>query len=255
MAKGTGSGAQIVIRECAGLKQLSECVALQREVFALPEVELSPVRHFVVTKNAGGWTLGAYDGDKLAGFVLSVPAFMRGERAFYSHMTGVRPDYQGTGIGAMLKWAQRERALSEGVRYIKWTFQPVQARNAFFNLEKLGATVGEYQPNFYGTDYSTTPGQGVEVGMDSDRLFAEWDLSSEKVTALANGEGYEETRQVGAEIEVPNNWNKLSDEDPQGAIKIQERIKKEFQAAFADGMIGRGFKRDAEHPVYLLYKD
>lgn len=255
MTKGTGPGAHIVIRECAELEELSECVSLQREVFALPEVELSPVRHFVVTKNAGGWTLGAYDGDKLAGFVLSVPAFLRGERAFYSHMTGVRPEYQGTGIGARLKWAQRERALHEDVRYIKWTFQPVQARNAFFNLEKLGATIAEYQPNFYGTDYSTTPGQGLEVGMDSDRLFAEWDLKSEKVIALANGDFYEEKREAAAEIEVPNNWNKLSAEDPQGAIRIQERIKQEFQTAFAAGMVGRGFRRDAEHPLFLLYTD
>ena len=65
---------EIEIRECETLEQLAGCVDLQRDVFALPEVELSPVRHFVVTKNAGGFTLGAYDGDKLAGFVLSVPA-------------------------------------------------------------------------------------------------------------------------------------------------------------------------------------
>ena len=55
------------------------------------------MRHFVVTRNAGGFTLGAYDGDRLAGYVLSVPAFLRGEKAFYSHMTGVRKEYQSTG--------------------------------------------------------------------------------------------------------------------------------------------------------------
>ncbi|HEX3100427.1 MAG TPA: hypothetical protein VHQ01_01470, partial [Pyrinomonadaceae bacterium] len=79
---------EIEIRECVTLDELAECVQLQREAFALPEVELSPVRHFVVTRNAGGFTLGAYAGDRLAGFVLSVPAFQRGERAYYSHMTG-----------------------------------------------------------------------------------------------------------------------------------------------------------------------
>ncbi|MEO7539677.1 MAG: GNAT family N-acetyltransferase, partial [Pyrinomonadaceae bacterium] len=136
------------IRECLTLDELAECVQLQRDVFALPESELSPVRHFVVTKNAGGFALGAYDSDYLAGFVLSVPAFLRGERAFYSHMMGVRPAYQGSGIGAVLKWAQRERSLTGGIRYVKWTFEPVKARNAYFNLEKLGAIVGEYMPNF-----------------------------------------------------------------------------------------------------------
>ena len=145
------------IRECKTLDALAECVQLQRDVFALPEVELSPVRHFIVTRNAGGFTLGAYDGEYLAGFVLSVPAFLRGEPAFYSHMTGVRAEYQSHGIGAKLKWAQRSRALAEGVRFIKWTFEPVKARNAYFNLEKLGATVSELQVNFYGTDYGTVP--------------------------------------------------------------------------------------------------
>src|SRR5438876_1077543 len=107
----------VEIRECETLEDLVECVALQREVFALPEVELSPVRHFVVTKNAGGFTLGAYVDGKLAGFTLSVPAFLRTERAFYSHMTGVRPQYQSLGIGARLKWSQRTRALELGVKY------------------------------------------------------------------------------------------------------------------------------------------
>ena len=125
-------GNEIEIRECVTLEELAECVQVQREVFALPEAELSPVRHFVVTKNAGGFALGAYDGERLAGFVLSVPAFLRGERAFYSHMTGVRPEYQSFGIGAKLKWAQRTRALAEGVKYIKWTFEPVKAAKCLF---------------------------------------------------------------------------------------------------------------------------
>src|SRR2546423_8414478 len=112
----------VVIRECVTLGELAECVQLQRDVFALPDVELSPVRHLIVTKNAGGFVLGAFDGERLAGFVLSVPAFIRGERAFYSHMTAVRTEYQGIGVGGRLKWAQRERALAEGVRAIKWTF-------------------------------------------------------------------------------------------------------------------------------------
>src|SRR5215203_2745907 len=124
---------EIQIRECLTVDEFAECVRLQSDVFALPEAELSPVRHLVVTKNAGGFALGAYDGDKLAGFVLSVPAFLRGESAFYSHMTGVRPEYQLAGIGARLKWAQRDRSLAMGVKYIKWTFEPVKARNAYFN--------------------------------------------------------------------------------------------------------------------------
>lgn len=243
----------IIIRECQTLEELKACVALQREVFALPELEISPVRHFIVTKNAGGFTLGAYADGELIGFVLSVSAVLRGERALYSHMTAVRKAYQGSGIGARLKWAQRERALTEGIEYIKWTFQPVLARNAYFNLEKLGAQVREYEPNFYGTDYPTAHREEGRMGIDSDRLFAEWHLLSEKVKTLAEGDEFEETRALLLEIEIPGNWDALVEHDPEEAISEQARIKASFEAAFAGGMICRGFYRDAERPAYLLY--
>src|SRR5580765_859062 len=246
---------EIVIRECLTLDELAECVQLQRDVFALPEVELSPVRHLIVTKNAGGFTLGAYDGEKLAGFVLSVPAFMRGEQAFYSHMTGVRAEYQSHGIGAKLKWAQREKALAQGVEYIKWTFEPVKAKNAYFNLEKLGAVVLEYQPNFYGTDYGTAPEiAGQKFGLASDRLFAEWHLESPKVVALAAGEQFVENREPETKIAIMNDWLDLVEADPQGALAEQLRIRGEFERAFADGLVGRGFRRDDKRPAYLLYR-
>ncbi|MBX7055197.1 MAG: GNAT family N-acetyltransferase [Pyrinomonadaceae bacterium] len=245
---------ELEIRECRTLEQLGECVDLQREVFALPEVELSPVRHFVVTRNAGGFTLGAYDGDRLAGYVLSVPAFLRGERAFYSHMTGVRSEYQSLGVGAKLKWAQRERALAEGVRYIKWTFEPVKARNGYFNLEKLGAIVCEYQRNFYGTDYAVSPESGKQIGLQSDRLFAEWHLESDKVAALAAGEKYLIAGEPAAEIQIVNDWSTLVEADPAAALELQLRVRRDFEAAFAEGMVGRSFRRDADLPAYLLYR-
>jgi predicted GNAT superfamily acetyltransferase len=246
---------EIIIRECQTLDELHACVSLQREVFALPEVEISPVRHFIVTKNAGGFTLGAYAGGELIGFVLSVPAVLRDEKAFYSHMTAVRKGYQGTGIGAKLKWAQRLRAVHEGAGFIKWTFQPVLARNAFFNLEKLGAEIREYEPNFYGTDYSTAHKDGGTLGIDSDRLFAEWDLLSDKVIMLAVGEEYIEERRPLEEIEIPNNWEALVAADPGQAIAEQRRVKAEFGNAFGRGLVCRGFRRDDNHPAYLLYED
>ena len=246
--------AEIQIRECVTLDELSECVALQREVFGLPDIEISPVRHLIVSRSAGGFILGAFAGNELVGFVLSVPAFLRDTRAFYSHMTAVKRSFQGSGIGASLKWAQRDEALLRGVKFIKWTFEPWRARNAYFNLEKLGAVVGEYQPNFYGIDYTTTSGGGVPIGLASDRLFAEWHLESEKVGVLAAGGSYTETEKVSADIEVTPDWSALVAADPSAAIAEQERLRKEFQAGFADGLIGRGFIRDGEAPKYLLYK-
>ncbi|HSK72134.1 MAG TPA: GNAT family N-acetyltransferase [Pyrinomonadaceae bacterium] len=245
---------KIEIREVTDLEGLADCIRLQKEVFATPDLEISPVRHLIVTKSAGGWTLGAFYGEKLVGFVLSVPAFRGSERYFYSHMTAVDKDFQSHGIGAKLKWAQRERALSEGINFIKWTFQPVQARNAFFNLEKLGAVIREYKPNFYGTDYSTSAEQDEVTGLDSDRLYAEWNLESEKVKKLAQGEKFIETEEAVATIEIPNDWNNLVQIDSQKAIDEQTRIKEEFQKAFAEGLIAKGFERRETNPRYLLFR-
>jgi predicted GNAT superfamily acetyltransferase len=245
----------IEIREVIRLDELAACVDLQRAVFALPEVELSPVRHFIVTINAGGFVLGAYSGGELIGFTLSVPAFLRGEKAFYSHMTAVRSDFQSHGVGAGLKWKQREKALELGVRFIKWTFEPVKARNAYFNLEKLGAIVSDYQENFYGVDYGSTAGTANPIPLASDRLFAEWQLESPKVEACSRGEKFREGAEADTEIIVMNDWGELLEGDPEKAAAEQLRIRREFTDAFARGLIGRGFRRDTEKPAYLLYKD
>jgi predicted GNAT superfamily acetyltransferase len=245
----------VIIRECTSIDELARCVQLQREVFALPEIEISPVRHLVVTKHAGGFTLGAFIGDDLVGFVLSVPAYLRGNRAFYSHMTAVRAGHQSFGIGAQLKWAQRERSLAEGVKFIKWTFEPLKARNAYFNLEKLGAVVREYTEDYYGVDYDTAPEMGEEVGLASDRLFGEWELESDKVCALASGEKYDEKRAAVATIVIPADWSEFVSADVEGALNEQMRVRSEFQTAFGQGMVCRGFRRDDSHPRFLLFED
>lgn len=244
---------EIEIRECVTLDQLADCVELQREVFALPDIEISPVRHLIVTKNAGGFILGAYDRDRMVGFVLSVPAFRGAERAFYSHMTAVHGEYQSLGIGARLKWAQRGHALSTGVQFIKWTFEPVKARNAYFNLEKLGAIVSEYRENFYGTDYTTTASTENRIGLASDRLFAEWHLESPKVEALATGVEFDQPGDRAAAVRIMSNWPAMVESDANAALAEQVRIRGEFQSAFSRGLIGRGF--DRERSAYLLYKD
>ena len=244
---------EIGLRECLSVEDLSQCAALQREVFALPEIEISPLRHFIVSRHAGGFTLGAFAGDTLIGFVLSVPAFIGNERFFYSHMAAVRHDFQNSGIGTKLKWAQREKALERGVEYIKWTFQPVQSRNAFFNLEKLGATVRHYEPNFYGTDYSTSGDQSQNIGLDSDRLFAEWHLRDEKVEKLSRRESYVEQGAVVKRIELKYDWRELVKSDALQAVAEQNRIKSEFQTAFAAGLVGRAFERGDETSAYLLF--
>lgn len=243
----------IEIRECLTPDELSGCVRLQGEVFNLPEVEISPVRHFIVTRHAGGFTLGAFACDRLVGFVLSVLAFKGNQRMFYSHMTAINPKFQNVGIGSRLKWAQRERALREGVQFIKWTFQPVQARNAFFNLEKLGAVVREYKPNLYGTDYGAIEDPDSKLGVDSDRLFAEWELTNDRVEKLSRREIVEDPVKPITEVVTLNNWNEMLQNDPQMAIAEQNRIRNEFENAFSKNLVCRGFIRDENEPRFLLF--
>ena len=253
---------EIVIRECITIEELDSCVRLQREVFGLPELEVSPRRHLIVSRQAGGWTLGAFvpqgGRGRLVGFVHHLAAVRDGSEIFgYSHMMAVEPAYQNQGVGTRLKWSQRERAIREGRSFIKWTWDPMQARNAHFNVNRLGVTVSSYAENFYGTDYVTSPTlhSGEPPGIDSDRLFADWQLQSRRVQDLANGSAAAVTAKPAATIAIPKEWNKLFRENPSQAKQEQLRVRREFQNAFSAGLICAGFERSAAEPRYLLYED
>ena len=244
------------IRQVTTIEEYDACVQLQREVFGLPDLEISPRRHLIVTTQAGGWALGAFVEGKLVGFVLHLPA-VRGDDIFgYSHMMAVAAEYQNQGVGARLKWAQRARALSEGRDFIKWTFEPVRARNAHFNLNRLGVIVRSYAVNFYGTDYATNPVERSSgpLGVDSDRLFASWELRSARVEALADGREYS-VGQPAEVIEIPNDFSALLKTDPDAAKQEALRIREEFLRAFASGLVCRGFQRDDKRPRYLLFRE
>jgi predicted GNAT superfamily acetyltransferase len=248
---------EIVIRECSSIDELDRCVLLQREVFGLPDLEISPRRHLIVSRQAGGWTLGAFAGDRLVGFVHHLTGVRNGNEVFgYSHMMAVDREYQNKGVGAKLKWSQRARALQEGRGFIKWTWDPMQARNAHFNLNRLGVTVSSYAENFYGTDYVTSLElQGAELpGIDSDRLFASWDISSSRVHKFFEGKPVPITATPDARIKIPSEWTTLMKEKPQQAREQLLRTRHEFQENFARGLICAGFERSADAPQYLLYR-
>ena len=247
---------EITVRECRGIEEFDACVELQREAFGLPDLELSPRRHLIVARSAGGFVLGAFAGGRLVGFVLNQVASRGREVIGYSHMMAVAKQYQNRGVGARLKWAQRERVLAEGSRLIKWTWDPMQARNAHFNLNRLGVTVSSYAVNFYGTDYSTLAGEfGKRYGLDSDRLFATWPLDSPRVEELARGESPGLLGEPVAAVEIPPDWGALVGEDPEGARREQLRVRGEFQRALAGGLVCAAFARDPARPRYLFYRE
>ncbi|MGH9940895.1 MAG: GNAT family N-acetyltransferase [Pyrinomonadaceae bacterium] len=250
--------AEIEIRELTTVEEFDACVRLQRAAFGLEDLELSPRRHLVVSRSAGGWTLGAFAGAELVGFVHHLAAVRGGDEIIgYSHMMAVSPAAQNQGLGARLKWAQRARALREGRRFIRWTWDPLRARNAHFNLNRLGAVVRQYEVNYYGTDYVTMPGEvGRRHGLDSDRLAAEWELDSDRV-AECDRAGFAppfSTNEPAASVAIPPDWGALLHEDPEAARRELLRVRTEFQAAFATGLVCAGFERGEATPRYLFYQ-
>lgn len=260
-SKLTEGQGDINIRECTNVSEFDECIRLQREAFGLPDLELSPRRHLIVARSAGGFTLGAFDGERMVGFVLNQVALRRApetgteEVIGYSHMMAVAKQYQNRGVGARLKWAQRARVLGEGHRFIRWTWDPMQSRNAHFNINRLGVVVRGYAENYYGTDYSTVTGRfGDPLGLDSDRLVAGWQLDSPRVEALARGHAPEPLGEPAASVEIPSNWNALVKEDVGAARSELLRVREEFQRAFAARLVCAGFERDSR-PRYLFYRE
>lgn len=247
---------EITIRECLTVEELDRCVKLQSDVFGLPDLEISPRRHLVVSRQAGGWTLGAFTSEgRLAGFVHHLAAVGEADQIFgYSHMMAIDREYQNQGIGARLKWAQRERALAEGRTFIKWTWDPLQSRNAHFNLNRLGVVVRSYAENFYGTDYGSEPNRPDAPGLDSDRVFANWELTSARVKDRANGQQVENQEDAKASVEIPGDWSSLVKTNPASARRELLRVRAEFQKAFAEGLVCAGFDRTAGRSRYLLYE-
>ncbi|HMH43535.1 MAG TPA: hypothetical protein VK557_08635, partial [Pyrinomonadaceae bacterium] len=192
---------------------------------------------------------------QLIGFVHHLAA-VEGDYIFgYSHMMAVAAEYQNKGVGAQLKWAQRARALAEGRDFIKWTFEPMRARNAHFNLNRLGVVVREYAANFYGTDYSTNPAEkGSVSGLDSDRLFASWQLDDARVESFSQRKDFS----LGAPeraIEIPPDFSSLLKNDPETAKREVLRVRQEFVQTLSEGFICRAFDRESIRPRYLFYRD
>jgi predicted GNAT superfamily acetyltransferase len=238
------------IHQLQNLPEFSEVVALQQEIWGFQDVELLPRRLFVVASKIGGQVLGAYDRDKLVAFCLCIPGLKPGGRSYlYSHMLGVLGPYRNTGLGRRLKLAQREFALEAGVDLIEWTFDPLELKNAFFNIEKLGAVVRRFVHNQYGKTSSHLHG-----GLPTDRLIAEWHLrSSRAVDALGKmdparrSEGNETVR-----IDVPADIAEIRSKDPERARAVQAAIGAKFDDYFAQGLAVTGFERTGEFGTYVL---
>jgi predicted GNAT superfamily acetyltransferase len=170
-------GSQFTIRPIASIAEFKDCVCLQEETWGAGFSERVPVTLLKVSQRVGGVTAGAYDaaGD-LAGFVFGLTGVQGGEIVHWSDMLAVRPEFQGAGLGTRLKAYQRNDLLSRGIVRMHWTFDPLEARNAHLNLNKLGAVASEYAEDIYG--WTDSP---LHQGIGTDRLVPTWTMDSARV--------------------------------------------------------------------------
>jgi chorismate synthase len=158
----------VTLRELHTVDECRQVVAVQEAVWGANS-EIVPASVLLASLKRGGILLGAFDGDRMTGFVWSMPGWREGQPTQWSHMLGVVPDARGHGIGERLKREQRVRALAAGVDLIEWTFDPLQAPNAHLNLTTLGCVASTYLVDAYGA--MSGP---LHRGTATDRLIAEW---------------------------------------------------------------------------------
>ena len=182
----------------------------------------------------------------MVGFLLSIPGLKPGGGSYlHSHMLGVLAEYRNRGVGRMLKLRQREDALERGIDLVEWTFDPLELKNACFNMERLGAIVRRYVENQYGT--TTSPLHG---GLPTDRCVAEWWLASPHAEAILAARPPQ--RHVMERIEVPADIDAIRRAEPRRAREIQKSLGARLTGGFDRGLAVIGFERSEHAGAYLL---
>lgn len=175
---------EIAYRDLTSLEDFRAVVDLEKVVWGYSDAEdVVPVPILTVTVKRGGILVGAFDGDRMIGFVYSLAGIKDGKPTVWSHMLGVLDEFRNAGVGHWLKLLQRERALAMGLDLIEWTYDPMQAMNAHLNFTKLGIVVEEYEENIYGESSSL-----LHKGNPTDRFVAEWWIRDDRVARRLAGE-------------------------------------------------------------------
>ena len=254
------------IRSLSSPEDYAACVKLQRVTWGEEFTELVPPVMLMLTQKVGGIAAGAFSGDELAGFVYGLTGFRDGEPVHWSHMLAVHPRFEGLGIGRRLKEIQRDFLLERGIRVMRWSFDPLVARNAHLNYNRLGAKVIEYVPDMYGTD----TGSILHSGLGTDRFVVEWTLDTPSVeevlagTAPSNDDEISGARVVNTEeagsavrpvedelpdapivrIEIPNDIDKIKAHSMPLGERWHHCTKRAFLSYLEKGYTVDGFYRE-----------
>jgi predicted GNAT superfamily acetyltransferase len=210
-----------------------------------------PIRLYMISKACNAPTIGAFEASgRLVGFVHTMIAQIAGHIAYHSHLAAVLEDQRHKDIGFRMKLAQRRHALDHGVELIFWTFDPLQSRNAHLNINKLGAIIRRYEVNYYGEGLSTV----FDSDVPSDRIFAEWWVSSPHVESVLGGN----RPRVEGEVEtvvIPEDVGRVRAHSIEEHLKWRLRVREDFRAKLAKGLIARGFERLEGTSKYLFGAD
>jgi predicted GNAT superfamily acetyltransferase len=286
----------IEIKAITDPEEARKVEAVQQNTWGMPEAEVIPARLLHALQFTGSCLLGAYDGTKLVGFIFGVLGTVEDLKnridqvaaarlQMYSVTMGVLPEYQQQGIGFKLKMAQREFSLRIGVRLVTWTYDPLESRNGYFNIRKLGAISHKYLVDFHGQM------SGINQGLPSDRFYVEWWVTSNRVQTRVDssrgplsleaytGSGAPIINEVSREIsgipqpppsfiraedrliliEIPENFQKIKELDMEMAYSWRMHIREIADYYFTNSYLVTDFIRNqidgsAYHSYYVLTK-
>lgn len=234
----------IEIRLCGELAEYEECERLQAAVWGEDLVISASI--FVVAHHTGGQVIGAFDGSTLVGFTMALAGVREGKPFLHSHMTAVLSEYRDRGVGRRLKLFQRQEALKRGIGLVEWTFDPLELKNAYFNLVRLGAVARRFIPNCYGVTESP-----LHAGLPTDRLVAEWWLDSERVKNVLADNPLPAKGPV-ARISLPSNLGQIKSGDRDLATRVQTAAREQFQKYFRSGCVATGVETLDRTTEYIL---
>lgn len=232
-------------REVSGMKEFLAAEALQREVWGKGDKE-DPADLMMVLQHEGGLVGGAFLEGALVGYVFGFPT--RDPAIQHSHRLAVRPTARGYGIGLGLKRYQRQWCLERGVSLVRWTFDPLRHANAYLNVCRLGVEVSVYYADYYGAM------GGINAGLPSDRLLAEWHIGSAHAGRCARDERNVHPASDGSGpcVTIPADFDRLLASDAQTAHAERLRVRDALTRLFAEGYAIRDYDKTGR--AYLLSK-
>lgn len=248
----------ISIRHCTTVAEFDECVRVEHATWG-KEISV-PNGMFIVAHHTGGQVFAAYDGPKMIGFTLAVVGVRKFSPSaevtasgpytpfLHSHMTAVLDEYRNYGIGRRLKLFQRQDALNRSIPLVEWTFDPLEVKNAYFNIARLGVIVRRYIPNCYGITESP-----LHSGIPTDRFVPEWWLDSERVRCIVEGRPLS-TGVVAERISLPREIAAIRAKDPDAAIRIQSDLRSQCERAFSQDLVVTGIELRDSRVDYLLQR-